>query len=66
MIERNIESEARLRAILRRQRIALLNHRASPQEILDAIAIRKRKNVIEEKNVIDKLFEKLDKQYKSK
>lgn len=60
MIERNSESEARLRAILLGQQVDWLNHPESNQQILHSIAKRKRELVI------DELFERLDKHYKSK
>lgn len=58
MIERDSDAEARLRAILRKKDIAWTPE--STQRLLDAIAKRKRDSVI------DDLFERLDKHYKSK
>ena len=58
MIERDSDAEARLRAILQKQDTAWTPD--STQRLLDAIAKRKREHVI------DELFERLDKHYKSK
>lgn len=58
MIEPNNDLRAKLRAILQKQDTAWTPE--STQRLLDAIAKRKREHVI------DELFERLDKQYKSK